>query len=97
MRYADKWVVSASLFLLLVVSFLPFPTKLMAEAIKSTSAERIAVLFYGGTRVLISVLGRYVAGQEALLAEGVGKDDVPGGHRRGRAHPGLLRAAAAAV
>jgi uncharacterized membrane protein len=80
MRYADFWVVGVNLLLLLVVSFLPFPTKLVAEAIHSASAERIAVIFYGGTLLVISLvvsaLGRYVAGRSALLAEGVTRDDV---------------------
>jgi uncharacterized membrane protein len=80
MRYADLWVVCVNLLLLLVVSFLPFPTKLVAEAIHSASAERIAVIFYGGTLLLISLvisaLGRYVAGRSSLLADGVSKDDI---------------------
>jgi hypothetical protein len=36
----------------------PFPTKLMAEAINSSSAERTAVLFYGATLLVTSVLSR---------------------------------------
>ena len=79
-RYADPWLVGANLVLLLVVSFLPFPTKLVAEAIHSASAERIAVLFYGGTLLVISLIvtgiARYVAGRETLLADGVRGEDV---------------------
>ena len=45
-----------NLALLMAVSFLPFPTKLMAEAIHDTSAERAAVIFYGGTLLVISLL-----------------------------------------
>jgi uncharacterized membrane protein len=79
-RYSDPWLVCANLLLLLVVSFLPFPTKLVAEAIHSASAERIAVLFYGGTLLVISLLvsgiGRYVAGSARLLADGVRGEDV---------------------
>jgi uncharacterized membrane protein len=79
-RYSDPWLVCANLLLLLVVSFLPFPTKLVAEAIHSASAERIAVLFYGGTLLVISLLvsgiGRYVAGSARLLADGVHGEDV---------------------
>ena len=40
----------------MAVSFLPFPTKLMAEAIHDTSAERAAVIFYGGSLLVISLL-----------------------------------------
>jgi TMEM175 potassium channel family protein len=70
MRYADTWFVRVNLLLLLAVSFLPFPTKLVAEAIASTSAERVAVLFYGATLFVISAIvaamGRYVAAREAF-------------------------------
>ena len=40
----------------MAVSFLPFPTKLLAEAIRDTDAERAAVIFYGGTLLVISLL-----------------------------------------
>jgi hypothetical protein len=56
--------VRGNLLLLLVVSFLPFPTKLVAEAIASTSAERVAVM------------GRYVAGRDDRRAEGVTSKEV---------------------
>jgi uncharacterized membrane protein len=80
MRYADAWVVRVNLLLLLAVSFLPFPTKLVAEAISSASAERVAVLFYGVTLLVISALiaalGRYLAARESLRAEGATPEDV---------------------
>jgi uncharacterized membrane protein len=80
MRYADAWVVRVNLLLLLAVSFLPFPTKLVAEAISSTSAERVAVLFYGATLFVISAvltaMGRYVATREDLRIEGATPKDV---------------------
>jgi uncharacterized membrane protein len=80
MRYADTWFVRVNLLLLLAVSFLPFPTKLVAEAIASTSAERVAVLFYGATLFVISAIvaamGRYVAAREALRREGVTPTDM---------------------
>jgi uncharacterized membrane protein len=44
------------LALLMAVSFLPFPTKLLAEAINDTDAERAAVIFYGATLLVISLL-----------------------------------------
>src|SRR5262245_54347232 len=43
-----------NLLLLMAVSFLPFPTKLMAEAIESSEAERAAVIFFGGSLLVIS-------------------------------------------
>jgi uncharacterized membrane protein len=80
MRYADAWIVRVNLLLLLAVSFLPFPTKLVAEAISSASAERVAVLFYGVTLLVISAIigamGRYVAARDSLRAEGATPRDV---------------------
>jgi uncharacterized membrane protein len=80
MRYADSWIVRMNLVLLLLVSFLPFPTRLVADAISSASAERVAVLFYGVTLLAISAvvaaIGRYVAGRDALRREGVTSSDL---------------------
>jgi uncharacterized membrane protein len=41
----DVVVMRLNILLLMLVSFLPFPTKLVAEAIDLTSAERAAVIF----------------------------------------------------
>ena len=66
------------LLLMLVVS--PFPTKLVAEAIDLTSAERAAVIFYGlvllAISVVISALWRYVAAHRDLLKPDVTDEDV---------------------
>ena len=40
----------------MAVSFLPFPTRLLAEAIHTTDAERIAVILYGAWLVVIAAL-----------------------------------------
>jgi TMEM175 potassium channel family protein len=45
-----------NLLLLLFVSFLPFPTKLVADYIGHDTRERIAVTFYGLTLLLASTL-----------------------------------------
>jgi len=80
MRSADMTVMRLNLLLLMVVAFLPFPTKLMAEVIESTSAERAAVLFYGATLLAISAIitaiGRYVMRHSDLLAEGVQREEI---------------------
>jgi uncharacterized membrane protein len=80
MRYAHVWFVRVNLLLLLVVSFLPFPTKLIAEAIESASAERVAVLFYGATLLaisaIVSAMGRYVGARESIRVEGVTESEV---------------------
>ena len=60
---ADAAFVRLNLLLLLFVSFLPFPTRLVAEFIHQDTAERVAVTFYGIilllSSVLLQVLWRY--------------------------------------
>jgi TMEM175 potassium channel family protein len=53
---ADAAFVRLNLLLLLFVSFLPFPTRLVAEFIHRDKAERVAVTFYGIVLLLSSVL-----------------------------------------
>jgi TMEM175 potassium channel family protein len=73
LRFADSIVTRLNLVLLMAVAFLPFPTKLVAEAIDSSSAERTAVLFYGATLLVISVLVtamvRYAGSRPDLIEE----------------------------
>ena len=52
----DATFVRLNLFLLLVVSFFPFPTRLLAENIASADAERVATALYGVTLLLASSL-----------------------------------------
>ncbi len=78
---ADGTVMRLNILLLMLVSFLPFPTKLMAEAIDKTSdAERAAVIFYGLTLLAISIvtsmLWRYIAEHRDLLEPDVTDDEV---------------------
>jgi len=48
-----------NLLLLLVAAFLPFPTAVMAQSFDaSDNAERVAIVFYGGTAVVIELLLR---------------------------------------
>ena len=60
---ADAAFVRLNLLLLLFVSFLPFPTRLVAEYIHQDKAEHVAVTFYGIVLLLSStmllVLWRY--------------------------------------
>ena len=53
---ADAAFVRLNLLLLLVVSFLPFPTRLVAEFIREDKAERVAVTFYGIVLLLSSTM-----------------------------------------
>jgi len=54
---ADSLLLRINLVLLLVVGFLPFPTKLVAEALHDTTGERVFVTVYGLTLLAIRVLG----------------------------------------
>ena len=56
LRYVDSRVMRINLLLLMFASFLPYPTRLVAEALDSASAERAAVVFYGLTLLAISTL-----------------------------------------
>lgn len=56
LEYANSWVMRINLGLLMAVSFLPFPTKLLAEAIHDRDTERVAVIFYGAALLVISLL-----------------------------------------
>lgn len=56
LKYANRQLMVINLLLLMAVAFLPFPTKLMAEAIHTSNAERTAVIFYGGSLLVISCL-----------------------------------------
>lgn len=54
---ADKVLLRINLLLLLVVVFLPFPTRLVAESFRDIRAERVYVTMYGLTLLAIRVLG----------------------------------------
>lgn len=57
LRLVDSALMRLNLALLMVVSFLPFPTGLMAQAIThSRGDERAAVVLYGATLLVISLL-----------------------------------------
>lgn len=53
---AETGLVRLNLLLLLVVSFLPFPTRLLAEYIGEPEPERVAVTIYGINLLLMAVL-----------------------------------------
>jgi len=79
-KYANRRVMNVNLVLLMAVAFLPFPTKLVAEAIRDSSAERAAVIFYGGSLLVISLLfsalWASVASDRSLLEPEVSEKEV---------------------
>jgi len=76
---AERGLVRLNLLLLLVVSFLPFPTRLLAEYIGEPGPERVAVTIYGinllVVAVLVWVLWRYVL-REGLVRPDAGDAEV---------------------
>jgi uncharacterized membrane protein len=80
LQYADAGVMRLNLVLLMAVSFLPFPTGLMANAIRDTDAERAAVVFYGLTLLLIAILIRVsldaIVRRPDLLSPGVSTEKI---------------------
>lgn len=67
----DRRLLKINLALLFVVSFLPFPTRLLGEFIRDPRAEQAAAVFYGSWLLLISVtlagMWRYISGERRLL------------------------------
>jgi len=54
---SDQLLLRINLLLLLVVVFLPFPTGLAADALRSISGERVYITMYGTTLLAIRLLG----------------------------------------
>lgn len=54
---SDSVFLQINLLVMLVVAFLPFPTKLVANALHNTDAERAAVTVYGLTLLAVRILG----------------------------------------
>jgi uncharacterized membrane protein len=80
-HYANTSVMRINLGLLMAVSFLPFPTRLVAESLKHTeSSERAAVIFCGAALLVISILfsalWRAVARDRQLLRPEVSDEEV---------------------
>lgn len=80
LRDTDAALMRLNLVLLLLVSFLPFPTTLIAEYLEAPDdAERVAVVFYGLVLLAISltlaVMWRYA------LASGLVGADMEASHR----------------
>ena len=80
LQYANRELMLINLLLLMATSFLPFPTKLMAEAIHDEDATRAAVIFYGGSLLVISLiltlLWRSVARDRHVLQPGVSDKEI---------------------
>jgi uncharacterized membrane protein len=77
--HADQVLMRLNLLLLLVVSFLPFPTRLVATYHGQDRAERVAVTIYGAnlllTCLVVSLLWHY-ATREDLIRGDAADDEI---------------------
>jgi len=82
---SDPIFLELNLLVLLVVAFLPFPTRLVTDALHNTGAERVAVTVYGLTllaiRILGSALDAYARREHLYSPQGDG-DEGQGPRRR---------------
>jgi uncharacterized membrane protein len=80
LRAADVTLYRLNLLVLLLASFLPFPTRLLAEYIGDRDPERVAAVFYGVTLLLLdlslTVFVRYAAENRRLVKDEVAADTV---------------------
>jgi uncharacterized membrane protein len=76
--HADSLLLRVNLLLLLVVSFLPFPTKLLAEYAGEAEPGRIAATVYGINLLLamsmVSVIWRYAVRAQLVRPDLAGED-----------------------
>ena len=80
LRTADATLYRLNLLVLLLASFLPFPTKLVSEFVGDRKPERIAVVFYGLTLLALALaltaFVRYAAEHRRLVADQVEADQI---------------------
>ena len=87
LRAADGTLYRLNLLVLLVASFLPFPTRLMSEFLEQPDAERIAAVFYGLVLLALSlsltVFVRYAFEKRRLVKDHIDNETVEAVVRRG--------------
>jgi uncharacterized membrane protein len=80
LRAADTTLYRLNLLVLLLVGFIPFPTKLVSEFVDDYDAERVAVVFYGLTLLALALaltaFVRYAAENPRLVKDEVAAENV---------------------
>jgi uncharacterized membrane protein len=80
LRAADATLYRLNLLVLLIASFLPFPTKLAAEYVGEEAPARVAAVFYGvvllALALALTAFVRYAAENRRLVADHVEADAV---------------------
>ena len=87
LREVDATLMRLNIALLMLVSFLPFPTQLVADALtESEAAERAAVVVYGAValaiELVLATMARHVASQPGLAGDPE-ELRAPGARKRG--------------
>jgi uncharacterized membrane protein len=81
LRFVDPTLLRLNLLLLMTAAFLPFPTSVLAHALHAGgTAERTAVVFYGGAALVIELVLRAAvgyAGSRPELTAGAPAGTVP--------------------
>jgi uncharacterized membrane protein len=76
----DQKLLLLNTFHLMFISFLPFPTAILAQALHEGTNERLATSFYGGTLtvigVLVTIMWGYAARDHRLLGNQISRDDA---------------------
>jgi uncharacterized membrane protein len=80
LRTADGTLYRLNVLVLLLASFVPFPTKLVAEFIGEREPERVAAVFYGLTLLALTLaltaLVRYAAENRHLVKDEVEAESI---------------------
>jgi uncharacterized membrane protein len=80
LRAADATLYRVNLLVLLLASFLPFPTKLVGQFVDERAAERIAVVFYGlsllALDLALTAFIRYAAEQRHLIKDHITEETI---------------------
>jgi uncharacterized membrane protein len=78
LSHTDPILLRLNLLVLIVVAWLPFPTRLIANAVHDSSGERVFVTMYGLTLLAIRLLGStldlYAQHEHLYSAHAVGED-----------------------
>jgi uncharacterized membrane protein len=76
----DRWFLLVNVFFLLSISFVPFPTAVLAEHLREPESRRTAAVFYGGTFVVTAAAYNAVwwtaAWKERLLTASLNHEGV---------------------
>ena len=74
--HADRGLMALNALLLLTISFLPFPTSVLADHMTQADDDRqAALLAYGGT--MVAIAGAYNLLWRYICSRGLLRDDVP--------------------